>query len=292
MKSTTVIRIVGYWFAALVAAILIYHLIPFIWGIWGEKEPEPETPTTALVSQLEQSYLLEQDLQTQQKVLWRYYNINDSMSNHNDGEGNAWIKPIMHSHELRFLPEFAMNETPDWEDVSRYLCDFAVLTEGQYRFGETEADHWNYDDMVAVRDVLLPTAEVERKSSGWLNYIADDDWYEAVGWDTTGTVYYLLTEPIAEDGGVYTAKFAGYPLGEMWFDEDESGGSYNDRVAFELWEHGGDELNYFIDNVLPGELAAGNLNAAENVTVTFRLSGDEELPLSYLSCRREELLSN
>lgn len=292
MKSTTVIRIVGYWFAALVAAILIYHLIPFTWGIWGEKEPEPETPTTALVSQLEQGYLLEQDLQTQQQVLWRYYNINDSMSNHNDGEGNAWIKPIMHSSELRFLPEFAANETPDWEEVSRYLCDFAVLTEGQYRFGETSAAHWSYDDMAAVCDILLPSAKVERQNSGWLNYIASDDWYEAVGWDSNGMVYYVLTEPLTCEDGVYTAHFAGYAVGEMSFEDDDYGKNYNDRVMYEIWQHSGEDRAYFIENILMGELLAENLVRAENLTVTFTLSGDEVLPLSYHSCERKELMSN
>lgn len=249
-------------------------------------DSEPETAAIALADQLQTGYLMEQDLATQQRVFWRYYLYDAS---HGDNEGSQYF---MHSNELRFLPEFAVDDTPDWEDVSRYLCDFAYRTKGLTRFGETEADYWNYDDMVAVRDVLLPTAQVERRSSGWLNYIADKDCYEAVGWDTNGAVYYLLREPIAEDDGVYTAKFAGYALGEMWYDEEENSGNYNDRVAYELWQHGGDDLSYFIDYVLPGELAAGNLTCCENVTVTFELSGDKELPLSYLGCEREELMSN
>lgn len=279
-------------FAGAVVAILLYLLIPFTWGFWGEEERKPETPTTALASQLESGYLTEQDLETQQKAFWRYYNTNDSLSNHNDGEGNSWVKPTLHSSELRFLPEFTADEAPAWEDVSRYLCDFAVMTNGQYRFGEMGATHWAYDDMAAVCDILLPAAEVERQSSGWLDYIASEDWYEAAGWDSVGMVYYVLTEPLTEDDGVYTAHFAGYPLGEMWFDEEENDGSYNSRIAYEIWEHGGEDRDYFINNILMGELLAENLVRCENMTVTFTLSGDEELPLSYHSCVREELGSN
>lgn len=245
-------------------------------------DSEPETPVTALADQLQTGYLMEQDLATQQKVFWRYYNYNSF-----HGNGGEGIQYLLRDHELRFLPEFAAGDEPDWEQVSRYLCDFARSTRN-----DEGALRWAFDDMVAVRDVLLPTADVERENSGWLNYMADNDCYDAVGWDVNGTVYYLLTEPLAEDGGVYTAKFAGYALGEMWYDEEENSGNYNDRVAYEIWQHGGDELSYFIDEILPGELAAGNLTCCENVTVTFELSGDKELPLSYLSCEREELMSN
>lgn len=265
------------------ALVLLACLFPALHiDEWMGGEPEPETPVTALADQLDTGYLIKQDLATQQKVFWRYYNYNSF-----HGIGGEGFQYLLRDHELRFLPEFAAGAVPDWEQTSRYLCDFAWSNRN-----DDGALRWAFDDMVAVRDVLLPTAEVERGSSGWLNYIADKDCYDAVGWDANGTVYYLLTEPVTEDDGVYTAKFAGYALGEMWFDEEESGGNYNDRVAFELWQHGGDELSYFIDEILPGELAAENLTRCENLTVTFRLSGDEELPLSYLSCEREELLSN
>lgn len=261
--------------------VLLACLFPALYiDEWMGGDRKPETPVTALADQLQTDYLIKQDLATQQKAFWRYYGY-DVLR---DTDAGCFI---MHSHELRFLPDFAAGDVPDWEQTSRYLCDFAVSTRN-----DEGALRWAFDDMVAVRDVLLPTAEVLPQDSGWLNYIADKNCYDAVGWDANGTVYYLLTEPIAKDDGVYTAKFAGYALGEMWFDEEESGGSYNDRVAFELWQHGGDELSYFIDNVLPGELAAENLMRCENVTVMFELSGDEELPLSYLSCEREELHSN
>ncbi len=247
---------------------------------WMGGDPRPETPVTALADQLQTDYLIKQDLATQQKVFWRYYNY-DVLRDADAG----WF--IMHSHELRFLPDFATGNVPDWEQTSRYLCDFAVSTRN-----DEGALRWAFDDMVAVRDVLLPTAEVLPQSSGWLDYIADKNCYDAVGWDTSGTVYYMLTEPLAEDNGVYTARFAGYAVGEMWAYDDDSGKNTNDGRIHELWVDSGLDMIEFVDEVLPAELVAENLSRCENLTVTFKLSGDEEMPLSYLSCLRDELHSN
>lgn len=264
------------------AGLLLVLLLGFCLTACGT-DPRPETPATALASQLDSGYLLEQDLAVQQQVFWRYYLSYDFAVGNGDG---GVERNINHSSELRFLPEFTQGKDADWEQVSRYLCDFTPCTRS-----ETVASCWAYDDFVAVAKILLPGAEVLPKDSGWLNYIAEKNCYEAVGWDTSGMVYYLLTEPITCKDGVYTAHFAGFAVGEMWMEDGENAIG-NDHTMYELWQHGGESLDHFISEILPGELAAGNLQPCENVEVTFALSDDEELPLGYLSCGRVTLHTN
>lgn len=238
---------------------------------WMGGDPKPETSATALASQLDSGYLIEQDLATQRQVFWRYYTY-DAMID------DAFI---MHTSELRFLPEFAVGEQPYWEDTSRYLCDFAA-----YTVNSEGALCWAYDDFAAVRDVLLPGVEVRREDSGWLNYLAESDGFVSVGWDYSGTVYYLLEEPLSRDeDGIFTAHLAGFPVGEMWMEDGEYAED-NDAVMYRRWKESGLDFREFCDDVLPGMLAAWELERGEDITVTFRLSGDDELPLAYLSCER------
>ena len=202
-----------------------------------------------------------------------------------------------HSYELRLLPEFAEGEQPDWEEASHWLTYFAAY--------DQELGGYRAEDMAAAARVLLADYEMPRKSSGWLNYDPAKDCFEPVGWDDHGTEFYVLQE-IGGDGERYRARFLVFELEELWYDELYASTSANGAalLAYARENEGIEEseneitvsLNVskamkqlLLDNIL----ADGSRNQPEpgmvsraSVEVSFRLSGDEELPFTYLSCQR------
>lgn len=269
------------WQKILLAVLLSAALLAAVgWLIssYNKDRPQAGTPATALADYLsDPAALAEPDFALQQWLFWQYYNFTVTFDD----------RLVLHTDELRFLPDFAPGEEPDWEQTSRFLTSFSPYSrddEGYLR--------WQRDDLIQTASVMLLQGDVPRQSSGWLEYIEHKDWYDAVGWDTSGAVYYLLTEPVTEENGVYTAKFNGYAVGELWADNDDFGKNFNDRKMYEMWQESGMEQGAFVRDVLPEKLAEGELACCEELTVTFSLSGDDWLPLEYASCERREFAGN
>lgn len=194
-----------------------------------------------------------------------------------------------HAYELRLLPEFAEGEEPDWEDVSHWLVYFAPY--------DIETEGYRAADMAEAAAVLLPDYEMPRKSSSWLDYKPDNDSFEPVGWDDHGAEFYVI-KGISGDGEKYAVTFWVFEIDEMWFDELYASTSANDAALLGYArEHGAieeteNEITIKLDTaaamreLLVEDKRHDNMVSRACVEVTFRLSGDEALPFTYLGCRR------
>lgn len=243
----------------------------------------PETPATALAGQIQPKYLQYLTFDEQQKLFWDYYTYSVMADD----------KFINHSSELRFLPDFAAGEQPDWEQSCRFLLDFTPYWQDAEGYA-----CWNAADVQQAADILLPGYTVPAEDNGWVYYHPAQGeqpaYYQAVGWDTNGGVYYRLNAPVTQDNGTYTASFTGYDVGELWQDaQDFAPAENNDAKLCQIaLARGIEPYDFDLAAEMPGIIDAGELTPCEEITVTFTLAGDDELPLCYTSCERTELATN
>ncbi len=274
-RRRTMLTLPGWLAVLLIAAVCA--------GLGGCGEPQQETPATALAWQIQPEYLQDLTLEEQQKLFWDYYTYSVMA----DG------KFLNHFSELRFLPEFAAGEQPDWEQACRFLLDFTPYWQDAEGYC-----CWNAADLQQAADILLAGYTVPAEDNGWVWYHPaqgeQQAYYQAVGWDNNGAVYYRLNAPLAEAAGTYTASFTGYDVGELWQDTpDFAPAENNDSKLCQIAaERGIDPYDFDLTAEMPALIDAGELIPCEELTVTFTLTGDDELPLCYTSCERTELATN
>ena len=266
-----------------IKALALLVIVAMCAGLCGCGKAEPETPATALAAQIHPEHLANLAFSDQQRLFWDYYTYFVMEDD----------RFLYHTEELRNLPDFAPGEQPDWEQAGRFLLDFT-----SFWYDAEGYVCWNAADLQQAADILLPGYIVLPQDNGWILYHPAQDgqkaYYQAMGWDAGGGVYYRLNTPVTEKAGVYTACFTGYAVGEFWQEElDFAPAETNDAKLCQIaLSRGIDPYNFDLAAELPAIIDAGELTPCEEITVTFRLSGDGDLPLSYTSCERTELATN
>ena len=246
-----------------------------------QTEKTPETPATMLAWMLD-DYLDDLDLAEQQDLFWDYYNYY--------AEESVVGYEMSHQNELRFLPDFAAGEQPSWDNAFIFLMDFA----DRWRNDEGYVC-WSKQGLVSAADVLLTDYTIPEEGNGWVDYHAEDGgYYQSIGWSIGGAVYYWLTAPVQLADGVYQAEFLGYALNEMWYDAADFGPAQSNesRLCQIALAAGVEPMKFNLQENLPEVLRAGELTPCEKLTVSFKLSGDDKLPLTYLSAERVQLATN
>lgn len=258
------------------AALLALLLLGAALGLSACGQAQPETPATAMSFLKNLSDL---DLAEQQKLFWDYcgYRVQEES------------KFLNHAEELRFLPEFTDVDAISWDEASRFLLNFAP--------GFTDPEGyvcWPEDAMLQAANILLPGYAMPAESSVWVTYEEDEGYYRSTGWDNNGAVYYRLSAPITEEDGLYTADLLGYALDELWFEAGDFGPAVSNEAALcrIAQARGVSPYDFDLAAELPAVIDAGDLMPCECLRITFRLSGDAELPLMYESAARYELASN
>lgn len=261
------------------AILLCVLMLMCFCGCEGEKKPE--TPATMLAWMLD-DYLDDLDLAEQQDLFWDYYNYY--------AEESVVGYEMSHQNELRFLPDFAEGEQPSWDNAFIFLMDFADIWRNEEGYV-----CWPQSGLEAAADKLLPDYIIPEESNGWVDYHAEDGGYfQSVGWSIGGAVYYWLTVPVQLADGVYQAEFFGYALDEVWYDTVDFGPAVSNeaKLCQIALDAGVEPIKFDLQMHLPEILQAGQLTPCEKLTVSFKLSGDDKLPLTYLSAERVQLTAN
>lgn len=221
-------------------------------------------------------------------------------------------EPYYRYYELSLLPDFEYGKQPSWEDVSHWLCYQAAY--------DPETYSWAAADFDAAAAVLLPDYTVPRENSSYVAYDADSDRFISTGWGDNDLVYYHLTSRSMHgynnNQGLfanllpkfiyeYGLNFDIYQVVPDWYEPDNDSPnsaalrayarhfSYTDENMQELDVYAALHDMLTIHNI-PDEhgkilrLKAGEeLQAADQMSVVCRLSGDKNLPLTYYSAKRE-----
>ena len=214
-------------------------------------------------------------------------------------------EPFYHCYELCLIPDFAEGEQPSWDEASRWLCSFA------------EYDSWTAADLQAVADALLPDYTVPREDSAYLEYDPQNDSFAVLNWDVPPAGEYYQFDQVIQfaefnqnylnphwkiisELGCYIYKWD-----EMWY----AGQGENSAALRAYARHFGyTEENMpkmdvlaALQALLSGEYVKDEfgkvlrlkpeeeLRPSEKLRVTFRLSGDKNLPFTYLSAEREAI---
>lgn len=254
---------------------------------------EPENPARYAKNDITLQTMERQDYLKQK--LAEYYNSID--------------EPYYHCYELCLMPDFAEGEQPGWDEVSRWLCSFAEYNPEVYS--------WTAADLQAAADVLLPDYTVPREDSAYLEYDAQNDSFAALGWDAPPDGEYYQFGGIGFKGGIDESSWLPhwkdtsylycriYKWDEMWY----AGQGENSAALLAYAKHFGyteenmPEMNVpaAFQALLSGEYVKDEfgrvlrlkpeeeLQASATLSVTFRLSGDKNLPFTYLAAEREAI---
>jgi len=188
-----------------------------------------------------------------------------------------------HPYELRYLPQFMAGETPDWDELSFYVFNVSCAESPVYEGYVAKDDFKNvvlrYFDNLSYKDT----------DSQWVTFVEGK--YIPTGWDTTGSVFYRLTNISKDECSLFTASFDGIAFSELDFTEDYESSSPNMRAVMEVMgiENPTGALQSTrekIAKMLTNSNYAEVFLIEEHVTISFRLAGEANDTFVYVSCNR------
>ncbi|NPV91039.1 MAG: hypothetical protein HPY50_09740 [Firmicutes bacterium] len=188
-----------------------------------------------------------------------------------------------HNKELRTLPSFEEENSPDWDELTHFVfyhCGLK-LDAGEYlmtkeAFEEATARYFG--------DITY-----QHHKSSFFKYT--DKGYIPIGWDDHGAVLYRLTS-LEREGDVFTATFDGISLYESDFLDPYDLASPNmkaildagNRKSAEDFNSG--DIDRLALEILLKDDYAGVFDVEQTVTASFRLKDDDQAPFTYLYCDR------
>lgn len=188
--------------------------------------------------------------------------------------------------EIRSLPVFSYEKSPDWNDLTKFIYERAL-----YREGDTSITKEHFDETVKK---YFENIQYTHKSSSFLTY--KDGKYMPTGWDEDGSFIYELTklekENTTEGQDKWKAHITGYYFSELDGDPNESMQSQNAQAVWkEMQKEEYIGLNYWQARK---RLMLNNprsvLDPACEWIVEFLVNDPMgDVYFTYLSCERKEL---
>lgn len=197
---------------------------------------------------------------------------------------------LHHQYEWRTLPDFGPDEAVDWDQLTLFvffMCDELGRNEAGYVTISAEV----FDEVVHryLPDLSYPyessALDYTHQSSSFFTFA--DGVYTATGWDFGGSVRYRPASVEARGDGTYTMVLDGFNFYEMDFLPEES--DHSDTMEALISYAGGwpEDVDSTLLEIFQREDYDQILPVFERVELTFRLSGEENAPFQYLSCKRE-----
>ena len=188
-----------------------------------------------------------------------------------------------HPYELRSLPQFSPDRTPDWDELTFYI---AVMESFQK---DSITDGLSAETFRTFVRRYFGSLEYTDRSSSFLTY--EDGFYTYTGWDTNGATFYRLTD-FDRQGAVYTASFDGVEIWDTDLLAENDPIFQNTQAVLDSMDASTSDwsaLERGVIELLLEEGYAQTFTVSEQVQITFRLSEDIHAPLVYLSCDRQRL---
>jgi len=186
-------------------------------------------------------------------------------------------------YELRFLPVFGDEKTPDsdWDTLTLFalcLCESERNAEGYSVIPTSEFER--------IVRILFSPFEYTHRSSSLFNY-DDATGYTAVGFGIHGGMFYRLKSLTRDEQDVWSAAFDGFSFDEFDFMSPEQGGDYYSANMEALIEYSGGKYPDDVWAALLKLFLQGDyddiLLSDQFVEITFKLQDDLLHPLLYLS---------
>lgn len=182
--------------------------------------------------------------------------------------------------EMAYLPEFAADRVPDWDDLTRYVY---YMYEKDHHLAKKISE----EDFRETVQKYLPEVSFTDAPSMYLDY--QDGYYTVKGFDFSGSNSFRLNSLSLVQEDVYLAEFTVLHLAEAETAETENP-TPNARAIHEFAAKEGldpaDERQ-ILKNILVREDYGDILEMTYNLTAEFRLTGDKDAPFQYLSCHRQ-----
>ena len=189
--------------------------------------------------------------------------------------------------ELAYLPEFAQNHPPNWDELTLYT--FLVIDS----FGEEPIATWpkqfTSEQFRRTIQRFLGDVSYIDQPSDFFEY--QDGIYTVMGFDTLGTTFFRLKAIERHEENVYQAKFDC-----LYIDESDFGAYYNMeeepthnmRVIMEFADRLGKgvDIERSLAQIFLRDDYDQLLELNGEITIRFSLSGDDQLPFAYHACTR------